>query len=246
MMEENQRTLEFAARFASEKGIARYTRFLDPVQVAAAKQIAREHGAAFSVWGGYEQAERQIGCFLPWGEEASSSDFPLVCLHSRFSSKFCSLSHRDLLGAFMALGLTRDSIGDIIIVDSDIYLFVMAQTADFIMQGMHSAGKATLRFEPVTCEIRIPEPRGSCFHDTLSSLRLDAVVASAYRLSRNESGDMIRAGLVKLNHLPCDRVDTAVEEGAMLSVRSKGRIKLQKIEGLTRKQRIGVTFFRYE
>lgn len=57
-MEENQRTLEFAARFASEKGIARYTRFLDPVQVAAAKQIAREHGAAFSVWGGYEQAER--------------------------------------------------------------------------------------------------------------------------------------------------------------------------------------------
>ena len=39
-MEENQRTLEFAARFASEKGIARYTRFLDPVQVAAAKQIA--------------------------------------------------------------------------------------------------------------------------------------------------------------------------------------------------------------
>ena len=135
----------------------------------------REHGAAFSVWGGYEQAERQIGCFLPWGEEASSSDFPLVCLHSRFSSKFCSLSHRDLLGAFMALGLTRDSIGDIIIVDSDIYLFVMAQTADFIMQGMHSAGKAALRFEPVTGEIRIPEPRGSCFHDTLSSLRLDAV-----------------------------------------------------------------------
>ena len=142
-MEENQRTLEFAARFASEKGIARYTRFLDPVQVAAAKQIAREHGAAFSVWGGYEQAERQIGCFLPWGEETSSSDFPLVCLHSRFSSKFCSLSHRDLLGAFMALGLTRDSIGDIIIVDSDIYLFVMAQTADFIMQGMHSAGNTT-------------------------------------------------------------------------------------------------------
>ena len=99
-MDENRRTFEFAARFASEKGIARYTRFLDPVQVAAAKQIAREHGAAFSVWGGYEQAERQIGCFLPWGEEASSSDFPLVCLHSHFSSKFCSLSHRDLLGAY--------------------------------------------------------------------------------------------------------------------------------------------------
>lgn len=246
MMEENQRTLEFAARFASEKGIARYTRFLDPVQVAAAKQIAREHGAAFSVWGGYEQAERQIGCFLPWGEEASSSDFPLVCLHSRFSSKFCSLSHRDLLGAFMALGLTRDSIGDIIIVDSDIYLFVVEQVADFILQGMTSAGKAALHFKRVEGEVSVPEPQGTAFHDTLSSMRLDAVLAGAYRLSRTESSALIRGGLVKLNHIPCERADAAVEEGALLSVRGKGRVRLQSIEGLTRKQRIGVTFFRYE
>lgn len=246
MMEENQRTLEFAARFASEKGIARYTRFLDPVQVAAAKQIAREHGAAFSVWGGYEQAERQIGCFLPWGEETSSSDFPLVCLHSRFSSKFCSLSHRDLLGAFMALGLTRNSIGDIIIVDSDIYLFVVEQVADFILQGMTSAGKAALHFKRVEGEVSVPEPQGTAFHDTLSSMRLDAVLAGAYRLSRTESSALIRGGLVKLNHIPCERADAAVEEGALLSVRGKGRVRLQSIEGLTRKQRIGVTFFRYE
>ena len=245
-MDENQRTFEFAARFACEKGIARYTRFLDPVQCAEARQIARERGAAFASWGGYDGAERQIGCFFPWDETVSRDDFPLVTLHSRYSSKFCSLSHRDLLGAFMALGLTRDSIGDIIIVDSDIYLFVAAQTAGFIAQNMNSAGKVSLHFEPVSGEIRIPEPKGTCFHDTLSSLRLDAVIAAAYRLSRSEASDMIRAGLIKFNHIPCERVDMSVEEGAMLSARGKGRVKLQKIEGLTRKQRIGVTFFRYE
>ena len=134
-MDENRRTFEFAARFACEKGIARYTRFLDPVQEAEARQIAYDCGAVFASWGGYEQAERKIGCFLPWGEEALRVNFPLVTLHSRYSSKFCSLSHRDLLGSFMALGLTRDSIGDIIIVDSDIYLFVAAQTADFMTRS---------------------------------------------------------------------------------------------------------------
>ena len=246
MMEDMQRTFEFAARFACEKGIVRYTRFLDPVQEAAARQIAKEHDAGFEAWGGYAASERKIGCFLPWGENAAHADFPLVALHSRFSSKFCLLSHRDLLGAFMALGLTRDSIGDIIIVDSDIYLFVAAQTAGFIAQNMNSAGKVSLHFEPVSGEIRIPEPKGTCFHDTLSSLRLDAVIAAAYRLSRSEASDMIRAGLIKFNHIPCERVDMSVEEGAMLSARGKGRVKLQKIEGLTRKQRIGVTFFRYE
>ena len=245
-MDENQRTFEFAARFACEKGIARYTRFLDPVQCAEARQIARERGAAFASWGGYDGAERQIGCFFPWDETVSRDDFPLVTLHSRYSSKFCSLSHRDLLGAFMALGLTRDSIGDIIIVDSDIYLFVVEQVADFILQGMTSAGKAALHFKRVEGEVSVPEPQGTAFHDTLSSMRLDAVLAGAYRLSRTESSALIRGGLVKLNHIPCERVDAAVEEGALLSVRGKGRVRLQSIEGLTRKQRIGVTFFRYE
>ena len=245
-MDENRRTFEFAARFACEKGIARYTRFLDPVQEAEARQIAYDCGVVFASWGGYEQAERKIGCFLPWGEEALRVNFPLVTLHSRYSSKFCSLSHRDLLGAFMALGLTRDSIGDIIIVDSDIYLFVVEQVADFILQGMTSAGKAALHFKRVEGEVSVPEPQGTAFHDTLSSMRLDAVLAGAYRLSRTESSALIRGGLVKLNHIPCERVDAAVEEGALLSVRGKGRVRLQSIEGLTRKQRIGVTFFRYE
>ena len=245
-MDENRRTFEFAARFACEKGIARYTRFLDPVQEAEARQIACDCGAVFASWGGYEQAERKIGCFLPWGEEALRVNFPLVTLHSRYSSKFCSLSHRDLLGSFMALGLTRDSIGDIIIVDSDIYLFVVEQVAGFILQGMTSAGKAALHFKRVEGEVSVPEPQGTAFHDTLSSMRLDAVLAGAYRLSRTESSALIRGGLVKLNHIPCERADAAVEEGALLSVRGKGRVRLQSIEGLTRKQRIGVTFFRYE
>ena len=245
-MDENRRTFEFAARFACEKGIARYTRFLDPVQEAEARQIACDCGAVFASWGGYEQAERKIGCFLPWGEEALRANFPLVTLHSRYSSKFCSLSHRDLLGSFMALGLTRDSIGDIIIVDSDIYLFVVEQVADFILHGMTSAGKAALHFKRVEGEVSVPEPQGTAFHDTLSSMRLDAVLAGAYRLSRTESSALIRGGLVKLNHIPCERADAAVEEGALLSVRGKGRVRLQSIEGLTRKQRIGVTFFRYE
>ena len=151
-----------------------------------------------------------------------------------------------MLGAFMALGLTRDSIGDIIIVDSDIYLFVVEQVADFILQGMTSAGKAALHFKRVEGEASVPEPQGMAFHDTLSSMRLDAVLAGAYRLSRTESSALIRGGLVKLNHIPCERADAAVEEGALLSVRGKGRVRLQSIEGLTRKQRIGVTFFRYE
>ena len=244
-MEENQKSIENAARLASEKGLVRYTRFLDPAQAIQAHQIARMHGACFKTWGGYEQAERVIGCFYPYGEVVEQKAYPLLCLHSRYSSKFCSLTHRDLLGAFMSLGLTRDSVGDMIIGENDIYLFAYAQTADYIAQSMKSAGKVPLDFSVLSCIPQMPEPEGIYFSSVVSSLRLDAVLAAAYKLSRSESADLIRAGIVKVNHQVCERVDMQISEEALLSVRGRGRVKLASIDGMTKKQRIGISFFRY-
>lgn len=245
-MEDTLKSLENAAKLAGEKGLIRFTRFLDPAEAANAAVLARSFGADFAVWGGYPQAERVIGCFFPKGEMVDGGEYPLVCLHSRYSSKFCSVSHRDLLGAFMSLGLTRSCIGDIIIVDADIYLFAHAQTADFIAQSLTSAGKTSLAFHVLDEIPPMPDPAGTRFSAVVSSLRLDGVLAAAYKLSRSESAELIRAGMVKVNHLVCDRTDFTLKEDTLLSLRGKGRIRLVSVDGLTRKQRIGITFFRYE
>ena len=245
-MEDIQKSLENAAKLAGEKGLTRFSRFLDPAEAELGRQLARQYGAGFSAWGGYEQAERVVGCFSPAGEEADTDQYPVVCLHSRYSPRFCSISHRDLLGSFMALGLTRSCAGDMIIAGTDIYLFAHAQTADFIAQSMKNAGKAPLDFHVLAETPVMPEPEGTRFSGVVSSLRLDAVLAAAYRLSRSESADSIRAGLVKVNHLVCDRKDLPLREGALLSMRGKGRVRLLSVDGTTRKQRIGITLFRYE
>ncbi|MGN0775642.1 MAG: S4 domain-containing protein, partial [Candidatus Ventricola sp.] len=144
------------------------------------------------------------------------------------------------------LGLTRSCAGDMIIAGADIYLFAHEQTADFIVQTMKSAGKAPLDFHVLPQTPAMPEPEGTRFSAVVSSLRLDGVLAAAYKLSRSEASDSIRAGLVKVNHLPCDRVDVQLKEGTLLSMRGRGRVRLESVDGLTRKQRIGITFFRYE
>ncbi len=246
MIEESLKSLENAAKLAGEKGLVRFSRFLDPAQAVQAAQFAGIYGAKLTLWGGYEGAERVVACFYPPDEQIERENYPLVCLHSRFSDKFCSISHRDLLGSFMSLGLTRDCLGDIIIVGSDIYLFAHAQTADFIVQSMVSAGKTPLHLRILEEVPVMPEPEGTRFSAVVSSLRLDGVAAAAYRLSRSESAEMIRAGLVKVDHVVCERVDTLVKEGALFSVRGKGRVRLISVDGMTRKQRIGITFFRYE
>lgn len=241
-----QRTLENAARFTASKGLSKFTRFLDPAQRASAELIAREYGVCFSAFGGYENAERTVGCFFSSGAEPETYEFSVVCLHARFPARFASITHRDLLGAFMSLGLTRDCIGDMIIVDEEIFLFCLDHTADFIAQSMTGAGRISLRLSRLDPIPPMPEPKGSNFSAVVSSLRLDAVLAAAYRLSRSEASEMIRSGLVKVNHLPCERTDYPIKEGALLSVRGKGRVRYVSQHGTTRKQRIGVTFFRYE
>ena len=238
--------LEDAARIASRKGLTRFTRFLDPAQVLQARQIAHTHGCSFSCWGGYPNAERVIGCFHPQEDSIEVEAYPLVCLHSTIHTKFGAVTHRDLLGAFMALGLTRSCIGDIIVMNTDTYLFASDQTADFIASSLTSAGRMTLDFSVLDQMPTLPEPNGTAFQAVVSSLRLDAVLASAYRLSRSEAADCIRAGLVKVNHIPCERIDLVLKEGALLSCRGKGRIRLTCVNGMTRKQRIGITLFRYE
>ena len=240
-----RKAIENAARLAGERGIVKFTRFLDPAEVIQAQHIAKLHGACFCSWGGYEHAERVVGCFCPYGDIVTHEEYPLVCLHSRYSSKFCTISHRDLLGAFMSLGLTRDSVGDMIIVESDIYVFAYAQTADYIAQSLTSAGRVHLDFSILSSIPQMPEPEGTHFVSVVSSLRLDAVLAAAYKLSRSDAADMIRSGLVKVNHQICERVDFLLTEDTLLSVRGKGRVRFVSIDGMTRKQRIGITLFRY-
>lgn len=245
-MDDLTKVIDNAARFTAQKGMRRYTRFLDPAQAYEAEQIARKHGVMFSQWGGYERAERRIGCFHLPDEPVDNVQYPLVCLSAKYNPKFCHPTHRDLLGAFMALGLTRDCIGDMIIVSDRVYLFAHEQTASFVASSMTSAGRTALQFEQLDTLPDIPEPAGNTFACVVSSLRLDAILAAAYRLSRNEAASYIRSGMVKVNHLQEERTDVVIKEDTLLSIRGKGRVRFVSVNGSTRKQRIGITFFRYE
>lgn len=80
---------------------------------------------------------------------------------------------------------------------------------------------------------------------TLASPRLDAFVSAGYDLSRSEAQRLINAGLVKLNHVPEMRTDAGVSEGALISVRGHGRMKVEEMLGQTRRGRLAAQVFRY-
>lgn len=173
------------------------------------------------------------------------AESPLTCLEARFYEKE-SLSHRDFLGALLGMGIARETIGDICVGADHCSFFVTAEIAPYVLQNFLSAGRVKLHIRqiPLT-SLQPPKPATKEIMDTVASVRLDSVISSGFRIGRSLAAQYIQAGKAAVDGLPCEKPDKSIEEGAKISVRGLGKIKLKTIGGQTKKGRISITIDRY-
>ena len=114
------------------------------------------------------------------------------------------------------------------------------------MQSFTGAGRTHLHLEQIPLsQVQTPEPEIKEIRDTLASLRLDSVISAGFRIGRSLAGTYVAAGKAAIDGLPCEKPDKPVSEGAKISVRGLGKIKLAKINGTTKKDRISVVIHQY-
>ena len=222
------------------RNIPTSTGFLSPREQMMAGSI-RE---GYALDGGYEGAERKVLTFLPdWAEEDPEA---LAFLRAAFRGADSTLTHRDILGSLMGQGITRERVGDILISDHSADVVVSPSLAEFLLQSWDSAGRVRLDISRIDREaLTVPRVQMREVRDTVSSLRLDAVVASAFSLSRGRAAELIAAGKVSLDHVPCEKPDKPVAEGAVLTVRGLGKARLAECGKVTKKGRIALRIERY-
>ena len=199
-------------------------------------------------FGGFEGAERQMLVYLPEYLEKDAlyeEDSPLVCLRATFFDGDTP-SHRDFLGALMGEGIARETVGDICVGKGQCDFFVTAEIAPYILQNFIGAGRTKVHLERIPLsEVSVPEPETKEIKDTVASVRLDSVISSGFRIGRSAATQYVSAGKVAIDGLPCEKPDKTVEEGAKISVRGLGKIKLRSINGQTKKGRISIIIDRY-
>ena len=233
------------AEQAQSRNIPAATDFLSPQQQAQALdllRLAEVPETAYARLGGYEEAERRLFLFLPdWLEpEDAMSQSPIRCLRAAFRAED-KLSHRDFLGSLMGMGIAREKVGDILVGPSGADLVVLEGVSGFLLQSWTSAGRAKLRVSAIEPEnLHIPAVQRKEVRDTVSSLRLDAVAASGFRMSRGKAAALIESGKVQLNWRECTKPDKLLEAGDMVSARGFGKFELAEVGGLTRKGRISI------
>lgn len=229
------------------KNIPANTCFLSPREQEMANYLfGCPEGLHF--FGGYPDAERKMLVYLPDYLEESAlyeEDSPCICLRAAFFQGD-SPSHRDFLGALMGAGVARETVGDICVGEGSCDFFVTAEIAPYLLQNFTSAGRTKLHLEriPLT-DACIPEPEVKEIKDTLASLRLDSVISSGFRIGRSLAAQYVTSGKAAMDGLPCEKPDKPVSEGTKISVRGLGKIKLVKVNGKTKKDRISVVIHRY-
>ncbi|WP_270181801.1 YlmH family RNA-binding protein [Alkalihalobacillus sp. CinArs1] len=220
------------------------TDFLDPREQDIVTQVIGNHpDVSVSFSGGVDGAERQRALLLPPYITATAEDYDIAALDITYPSKFVTLSHPDLLGALMGLGLKREKFGDIFVQDGLAQLIVAKEVADYIKMNLTQAGKASITPEVISpSQINVPPIRWEEQSGTVSSLRLDAVLAEIYNLSRSKVSPMIEHERAKLNWKVVDQPATEVKAGDYLSLRGSGRSKVNSIDGKTKKEKWRITY----
>lgn len=230
-----------------QKNIPCHTGFLSLREQEMA-QFLFGHQEGLFFFGGYTDAERKQLIFLPEYLDKSflyDETSPIQCFRAKFFTGE-SPSHRDFLGALMGAGITRETVGDILVSAGSCDFFTTSEIASYVLQNFTKAGRTHITLEQISLsQVSVPEAEIKEIKDTVSSTRLDCIAAAGFRMSRSAAVQIIHSGRTAVNGIPCDKPDKIIEQGNKITVRGQGKISLHKIGNETKKGRISVLIHRY-
>ena len=189
-----------------------------------------------TLFGGCVGCERVVAAFGDVDMLGYKPEFPISCimakpLQARYADK---LTHRDVLGSLMNLGITRETTGDIIITDNVCYIFCLNNIADFICDNL-----TRIKHTDVRCTItdKIPDiiDRAETITILAASARIDALISKTYKLSRNAALNLIKDNKVYINGVLCTGSNRQPAESDIISVRGFGRFRYDGTDGETHK-----------
>lgn len=219
--------------------IHKLTDFLDPrEQHIVGTLIGNDPEVHFAFFGGCDTAERKRALLFPAYYEPQVDDYRLKAYQVHYPHKFVSLSHRDLLGSLMSLGLKREKFGDIYLQEEVVQIVIAQEISSYVEANLESIGRAQVKLQGISLDkLLIQKEEWVEKGITASSLRLDLILSEIYQLSRAKIVPYIEGKRVKVNWKVVDESDFNLQSGDYISVRGLGRSKLMAIQGKTKKDK---------
>lgn len=234
------------SRMANRRDIVTFSNFLNLNELNIFHQMKADIESAYQLFGGYEFAERQMIAFIPdalyyeW-------EFPISCLcfvpaYPKFAEE---LSHRDILGALMNLGIERSRIGDIRLDGQKYYIFCEESLTEYLLSSLGQVKHTIVTGEQVEAGLHQIEQKFELLSGIVSSNRLDNIVSFATGKSRSQSVILIQSQKVFVNERIISSNAYDCKKGDIISIRGFGKFIYDGSTGETRKGRTKINIRKY-
>ncbi|WP_294579935.1 RNA-binding protein [uncultured Thomasclavelia sp.] len=222
------------------------TKFLNPYHQSIIHSIiGNQDDLIVKASGGMANCEMQRVIIAPSFYILEDSDFEIALMKITYAKAFGKLSHRDVLGALMSVGVKRELFGDIYEYEDDFYVAIDKKIYEYVKDNLtkikRSKVKITLSDETIAIEHHY-----SVKTFIVSSFRLDKVIATLYGIPRSKAASYIRSGFVKVNHKEVEEINYLCNNSDIISLRRHGRVKFVDTKRLTKQNNHVVEGYFYQ
>lgn len=229
-----------------------YTDFLDMYQVALVKKFMNKININnYILYGGYENAERNIAIFYPekYNEEMVQKNYckVLKVIKIQLGKEEGKYTHRNYLGGIVKLGMKREKVGDIIVAEDGADIIVKEETAEVLAQELETL----TRFQnskilvAELSDLRKQEIKVEEIDIIVPSLRLDNIVSDLAKTSRSKAVQIMAQERVFINGQCETKPSKGVKLGDVITIRGKGRFVVKEMKGNTRSGRAVLLIEKY-
>ena len=236
--------IDDACKICNNSSFPKFVGFLRAEETSVAKSVAEKLCTKYLFYGGYSEAERVFfGVFPDWCADLTEL-FPITALTFTFRP-VDKLTHREVLGSLMSLGIKRETVGDILIEEGRAVVFITSEVAPFVKSQITKISRVGVDITEGYVGI-LPGQSGLLnLSYTVASARIDCVVAALAGVSRKTAAEYIEQKLVTLGSVCCEKTTATVQNGDKISIRSKGKFIIEKIDEKTKKGRLIIKAKKY-
>ena len=196
--------------------------------------------------------EKILRYFAASGDESKDMamrllDFSESLLSVTWDGRYRLIGHRDVLGSLMGLGIDRSVTGDILMQGAGCQIVVDSAMKDWLMDNFKKVAMVPVKVEEIPLsDIQPPKQTAKEVRATVASLRLDAVGAAGFGISRSKMVAAVEDERTEVNWQLAKSASQTVKAGDIISIRGRGRIEIKEETGMSRKGRTGLLIYRYK
>lgn len=248
--EMTQKRMIDLSRMSYERGIYTYSDFLTLAEQSDFADITmtdKLFSRDYQCFGGCNGAERIMVRFGSEEALGYQESWPIACIAIKpLNRKFAEeLSHRDILGSLMNLGIERHLLGDIIVKPDSSYVFVQEHIADTLCHELTRVRHTSVMANVIDNPNEDVSPSLAPLNLQVKSERVDLIISHTYNLSRSQTAELFSAKEIFVNGRLMENESHTLKSNDIVSVRGHGRFIYGGTTGTTKKGNLVIQISKY-